>query len=171
MLTLLTFKMTSSQYFGNISVQISPNNNKLDIFEIYTKRSVGKCLRWTFLTLREPRKSINKSGNSFGEHPVLLHIFKIKDQKQNKQGLRRTWKLRQCTNWKENLRICELAKASNKENWSVQLIRPADPSSWFVQLIRPADPSSWSVQLICPVGLSSWSVQLVHPAGTSSWSV
>ena len=84
MLTLLTFKMTSSQYFGNISVQISPNNNKLDIFEIYTKRGVGKCPRWTFLTLRKPRKSINKSGNSFGGHPVLLHIFKIKDQKQKK---------------------------------------------------------------------------------------
>ena len=84
MLTLLTFKMTSSQYFGNISVQISPNNNELDIFEIYTEREVGKCPRWTFLTLRKPRKSINKSGNSFGGHPVLLHIFKIKDQKQKK---------------------------------------------------------------------------------------
>ena len=42
-----------------------------------------------------------------------------------KQGLRRTRKLRQCTNWKENLRICELAKASNKKNWSVQLVHPA----------------------------------------------
>ena len=84
MLTLLTFKTTSSQYFGNISVQISPNDNKLDIFEIYTKRGVGKCPRWTFLTLRKPRKSINKWGKSFGGHPVLLHIFKIKDQKQKK---------------------------------------------------------------------------------------
>ena len=82
MLTLLTFKTTSSQNFWNFSVQISPNNNKLDIFEIYTKRGVGKCPRWTFLTLRKPRKSINKSGNSFGGHPVLLHIFKIKYQKQ-----------------------------------------------------------------------------------------
>ena len=76
--------MTSSQYFGDISVQISPNNNKLDIFEIYTKRSVGKCPRWTFLTLRKPRKSINKSGDSFGGQPLILHIFKIKDQKQTK---------------------------------------------------------------------------------------
>ena len=83
MFRVLTFKTTSSQYFGNISVQISPNNNKLNIFEIYTKRGVGKCPRWTFLTLRKPRKSINKSGNNFGKHPVLLHISKIKDQKQN----------------------------------------------------------------------------------------
>ena len=60
MLTLFTFKTTSSQYFGNISVQISPNDNKLDIFEIYTKRGVGKSPRWNFLTLRKPRKSINK---------------------------------------------------------------------------------------------------------------
>ena len=51
------------QYFGNILVQISPNDNKLNIFEIYTKRGVG---------------------NSFGGHPVLSHIFKIKDQKQKK---------------------------------------------------------------------------------------
>ena len=35
------------------------------------------------------------------------------------QGLRRTRKLRQCTNWKVNLQICELAKASKIENWSV----------------------------------------------------
>ena len=88
MLTLLTFKTTSSQNFWNFSVQISPNNNKLDIFEIYTKRGVGKCLRWTFLTLRNPRKSINKRRDSFGGHPVLLHIFKIKDKKQkNLQNL------------------------------------------------------------------------------------
>ena len=80
MLTLLTFKTTSSQYFGNNSVQISPNDIKFDIFEIYTKRGVGKCPRWTFLALRKPRKSMNKIGNSFGGHPVLLHIFKVKDK-------------------------------------------------------------------------------------------
>ena len=28
---------------------------------------------------------MNKSGNSFGGHPVLLHIFKIKDQKNQKK--------------------------------------------------------------------------------------
>ena len=83
MLPSLTFKTTSLQFFENISVQISPNNSKLDIFEIYTKRAVGKCPRCTFLTIRKPKKSINKSGNSFGGHPVLLHIFKIKDNKQN----------------------------------------------------------------------------------------
>ena len=35
-----------------------------------------------FLTPRKPRKSINKSGNSFGGHSVFSHIFKIKDKKQ-----------------------------------------------------------------------------------------
>ena len=73
--------------------------------------------------------------------------------------------------WKVNLWICEMAKASNKENWSVQLVRPACPSSWFVQLVRPAGPSSWFVQLVLPAGLSSWSVQLVCPAGMSSWYI
>ena len=48
------------------------------------KRGVGKCPRWTFLTPRKQRKSINKSGNSFVGHPVLLHIFKIKDKKKMK---------------------------------------------------------------------------------------
>ena len=55
-----------------------------------------------------------------------------------KQGLRRTRKLRQCTNWKVNLRICRLAKASSKKNWSVQLVCPAGPSNWSVQLVCPA---------------------------------
>ena len=32
--------MTSLQYFGNIMLQISPNSNKLDIFELYTERAV-----------------------------------------------------------------------------------------------------------------------------------
>ena len=31
---------------------------------------------------RKLRKSINKSRNSFGGHPVFSDIFKIKDQKQ-----------------------------------------------------------------------------------------
>ena len=39
-----------------------------------------------------------------------------------KQGLRRTWKLLRCTNWMVNLWICKVARASNKENWSIQLI-------------------------------------------------
>ena len=65
---------------------------------------------------------------------------------------------RQFTNWKVNLLICKLSKASNKENWSVQLIRPPALSSWSVQLVRPA-------------GLSSWFVQLARPAGSSSWSL
>ena len=45
---MLTIPMPSLQYFGNISVQISPNNKKMDIFEIYTKRAVEKCPRWIF---------------------------------------------------------------------------------------------------------------------------
>ena len=47
-----------------------------------------------------------------------------------KQGLHRTQKLRQRTNWAVNLRISKLAKAQNQENWSVQLIHPADLSCW-----------------------------------------
>ena len=71
-----------------------------------------------------------------------------------KQRLRRTRKLWQYTNWKVNLRMCELAKASRKENWSVQLVCPAGPSSWSVQLVHLAGLSSWSVQLVRPAGLS-----------------
>ena len=65
-----------------------------------------------------------------------------------KQGLRWTWKLWQCTNWKVNLRICKLAKASNKENWSVQLIPPAGVSSWSARQTRCTDqldgPAGWT---------------------------
>ena len=39
---MLTFKMTSLQYLGNILVQISPNNKRLDIFNIYMERAVEK---------------------------------------------------------------------------------------------------------------------------------
>ena len=45
---MLTIPMPSLQYFENISVQISPNNKKMDIFEIYTKRAVEKCPRLNF---------------------------------------------------------------------------------------------------------------------------
>ena len=100
---------------------------------------------------------------TFGEIHIFHFCFWILKVKV-KQGLRRTRKLRQCTNWKENLRICELAKASNKKNWSVQLVRPAGSSSWYVQLVRPAGPSSGSVQLVHPAGPSSWFVQLVQLA-------
>ena len=47
--------------------------------------------------------------------------------KYEKQGLCRTRKLRQWTNWKENLWICQLAKASNKK-----LVCPAGPFRWSV---------------------------------------
>ena len=45
---MLTFKFTSSWYFANISVHISPNNKNLDIFKIYMKWAVEKCPRWNF---------------------------------------------------------------------------------------------------------------------------
>ena len=37
---MLILKMTSMQYFGNILVKISPNNNKMDIFRIYMERAI-----------------------------------------------------------------------------------------------------------------------------------
>ena len=48
---------------------------------------------------------------------------------RKKQGLRWTRQLRKCTNWKVNIQICKLAKASNKENWSVQLVSTSGLSS------------------------------------------
>ena len=45
---------------------------KLDIFMIYADWAVGKCPRWNFYTPRKLKNSINKSGNSFGGHPVGL---------------------------------------------------------------------------------------------------
>ena len=41
---MLTFKMTSLQYFGIILVQISPNNKRLNIFLIYLERALEKFL-------------------------------------------------------------------------------------------------------------------------------
>ena len=45
---MLTFKITSLWYLANISVYISPDNEKLDIFKIYTKWAVEKCTIWNF---------------------------------------------------------------------------------------------------------------------------
>ena len=45
---MLILRMNTLQYLCNISVQISPNDEKLDIFKIYTKRAVGKCPRLIF---------------------------------------------------------------------------------------------------------------------------
>ena len=67
--------MTSLQYFDNISFHISPKNKKLDISKIYMKLAVEKCPLWNFQTTRKPRNSTNKSGNSFGGHPVVLLNF------------------------------------------------------------------------------------------------
>ena len=57
-------------YFGNILVKISPNNNKMDIFRIYTKRAIEKCQRWNFQTPWKPRNTNNKSVYIFAGHPV-----------------------------------------------------------------------------------------------------
>ena len=62
--------MISPKYFANISVQISPNNKKLDIFKIYMKWAVEKCPRWKFYAYRKPRNSKNKSVYSIVGHPV-----------------------------------------------------------------------------------------------------
>ena len=41
-----TFKITSLQYFGNFKVNISSNNDKMDILKIYKERAAEKCPRW-----------------------------------------------------------------------------------------------------------------------------
>ena len=66
--------MISPQYFANISVQISPNNKKLDIFKIYTKGAVEKCPRWNFQAYRKPRNSKNKSVYNIVGHPVCHDV-------------------------------------------------------------------------------------------------
>ena len=65
------------------------------------------------------------------------HLVDVVDRKgekgcisvPDKQGLRWTRKLQQSTNWKVNLRIYKLAKASKIENWSFKLVCLADPFS------------------------------------------
>ena len=76
----------------------------------------------------------------------LLHydLEWLKNGTNTQQGLHRTRKLQQCTNLKGNLWICELAKASNKNNWSVQQVCKAGPSSGSVKLVRSAGLFSWS---------------------------
>ena len=43
---MLSFKVTFPYTFANISVNISLNNLKIDIFEIYVEMVVEKCPRW-----------------------------------------------------------------------------------------------------------------------------
>ena len=64
---MLSFEMTSLQYFDNISFYISPKNKNLDISKIYTKWAAEKCPIWT---PRKPRNSKYKSGYSIMGHPV-----------------------------------------------------------------------------------------------------
>ena len=82
---------------------------------------------------------------------VCMNAFMI-FYKISKQGLRRTRKLRQCTNWK---------KIFEYVNWPRLQIKRTGPSSWSVQLVRPAVLSSWSFQLVHPIGPSGWSIKLV----------
>ena len=82
---------------------------------------------------------------------------------KEKQGLRQTWKLRQCTNWKVNLWICELAKAWNKKNWSVQLDRLAGLSSWSFQLVCILLIASYTFHLTqCILHIASYILHLTH---------
>ena len=67
---ILSFRMTSLQYFDNISFHISPNNKEFDISKIYTKWAVENCPIWNFQTPRKLRDSKNKSGHWFAGHPV-----------------------------------------------------------------------------------------------------
>ena len=62
------------QYFGNILFKISPNNNKMDIFRIYTERAIEKCQRRNFLIPWKLRNSKNKSVYSFAGHPVQSNL-------------------------------------------------------------------------------------------------
>ena len=66
-----TCRMTSRQYFANILFQISQNNKRNKYFQNLHKNAVENCPRWNFQTPRKPRNSVNKSGNSFGGHPVV----------------------------------------------------------------------------------------------------
>jgi len=44
---------------------------------MYVGRAVEKCPRWNFYTPKKPINSINKSGNSFCGHPVVLKDFQF----------------------------------------------------------------------------------------------
>ena len=65
------------QYFGNILVKISPNNNKMDIFRIYKERAIEKWQRLNFWTPWTPRNSKNKSVYSFVGHPVFTIYYAV----------------------------------------------------------------------------------------------
>ena len=73
----------------------------------------------------------------------LLHTYMDVCKIILKNGLRWTRKLRQYKNWKVNLQICKMVKASNREKWSVRLVCLADTLSWSILLIHLADFSSW----------------------------
>ena len=47
--------MTSLLYFGNISVEILSNNNKMNLFRIYTEKAVEKCPKIVFLNPQETK--------------------------------------------------------------------------------------------------------------------
>ena len=67
---------------------------------------------------------------------------------KEKQGLRRTQMLRHCTNWKENLPIYKLANASNKKDWSVQLVQLANQFTHCIFKAVPLPTQRWKKYLI-----------------------
>ena len=73
--------MTSSQYFGNILVKILPNNNKMDIFRIYTEGATENCLRPNFQTPWKGRNSKKQKCVQFCGTPcslkTILHYLRI----------------------------------------------------------------------------------------------
>ena len=58
------------QCFGNIFVKISPNDNKMDIFRIYTERAIKKMSKMEFLDPLEAKKLKKQSVYNFAGHPV-----------------------------------------------------------------------------------------------------
>ena len=128
------------------------------------------CQKLSFLSVPSPSGDYsncwpNMKGHIFQLSIIIIclskcHLVSHWYQKTyklycRKQSLCRTQKLQRCTNWKVNLRICKWAKASNKKNWTVQLVCPPGTSSCSVQLVLPASPSNWSFRLVHPAGLSS----------------
>ena len=99
-----------------------------------------------------PLSNLNKTvGFDLKMNEYHPHRFNVSNISAVGWGPCWTRKLRQCTNWKVNLWICELTRASNKENWSIQLIRPTSLSS------RPAMLQSCKVAMMqscksCNVG-------------------
>ena len=64
------FKITSFKYFGDLSVNISPNDNKLHNFKTYMERTVEKCWWSKFLVQYGLRNCHIKRTMSFAGDPL-----------------------------------------------------------------------------------------------------